>query len=86
MAKTSGNNLVGALRALTEDTSARSETARLRDVFDEIEAALNAGVRREAVLATLHENGFTMTFTGFKSALQRIRKERTVAVDSSKAG
>lgn len=83
MAKTSGNNLVGALRALTEDTSARSETARLRDVFDEIEAALNAGVRREAVLATLHESGFTMSFTGFKSALQRIRKERVEA--SSKA-
>lgn len=84
MAKTSDNNLVGALRALTEDTGARSETARLRDVFDEIETALNAGVRRETVLATLHENGFQMTFSGFKSALQRIRRERTEA--SSKAG
>ncbi|WP_230182707.1 hypothetical protein [Aquabacterium sp. CECT 9606] len=86
MAKTStsGASLASALRALAEDSGARSETARLRDVFADIEAALSAGVRREAVLATLHENGFTMTFTGFKSALQRIRKERTEA--SSKAG
>jgi hypothetical protein len=69
--------LVEALRGLKQDTSARSETARLRDIFDEVEAALKAGVRREAVLATLHEQGFTMTLLGFKTALQRIRKERT---------
>ncbi|KAF1003912.1 MAG: hypothetical protein GAK28_04375 [Luteibacter sp.] len=70
------SELTGALRALTEDATARSDTARLRDVMDEVEAALKAGVRREAVLAKLHENGFTMTLASFKSALQRIRKER----------
>lgn len=69
--------LVEALRGLKQDTSARSETARLRDIFDEVEATLKAGVRRERVLDTLRANGFTLTLLGFKTALQRIRKERT---------
>jgi hypothetical protein len=65
------------LRALVNDTSSRSETARLRDIFDHVEATLQKGVRREAVLEHLKKNlGFTMTMTSFKSALQRIRKER----------
>ena len=70
-------NEVGlALRSLTKDESTRSETARLRDIFDDVEATLRSGVRREVVLATLHEKGFSMTIASFKSALQRIRKER----------
>ena len=48
----------------------------IHNVFDEIEATLGRGVRREAVLATLHQQGFTMTMASFKSALQRIRRER----------
>lgn len=65
-----------ALRSLAMEDSSRSETARLRDVFDDVEAALGRGVRREAVLTLLQEKGFTMTMASFKSALQRIRKER----------
>lgn len=69
-------NVAASLRSLVNDASARSETARLRDIFDEVEKALQSGVKREAVLAALHEQGFTMTLASFKSALQRIRKER----------
>lgn len=64
------------LRALATDDKRRSETARLRDVFDDVEATLNAGVTQDDVLAELHALGFTMTKASFKSALQRIRKER----------
>ena len=64
------------LRALATDDKRRSETARLRDVFDDVEATLNAGVTQADVLAELHALGFTMTMASFKSALQRIRKER----------
>lgn len=64
------------LRALATDDKRRSETARLRDVFDDVEATLNAGVTQTDVLAELHALGFTMTMASFKSALQRIRKER----------
>ncbi|MBK3786100.1 hypothetical protein G3A43_38440 [Paraburkholderia aspalathi] len=54
----------------------RSETARLNDVFDEVETALRAGVRRAAVLDALHRQGFRMTLYSFESALARLRKRR----------
>lgn len=72
-------SITSVLRALATDEKARPETARLRDVFDDVETALRSGVRREAVLAALHEQGFKMTMASFKSALERIRKERTKA-------
>jgi hypothetical protein len=72
---TSKRPLAEALRELA-DNAPRSETERLREIFDDVEAALAAGATREAVHATLQQNGFTFTFTSFKSALQRIRKER----------
>ncbi|WP_197717926.1 hypothetical protein [Cupriavidus taiwanensis] len=68
--------MAGALRALATDSKGRSETARLRDVFEEIEAALSAGVRRQAVLDALNAQGFRMTLKGFESAMYRIRRQR----------
>jgi hypothetical protein len=72
-------SITSVLRALASDEKTRPETARLRDVFDDVEAALQSGVRREAVLAALHEQGFKMTMASFKSALERIRKQRAKA-------
>lgn len=69
-------SIADALRALATDDSARSETARLRDIIDDIEATLSAGVSRAAVLKTLHDQGFTMTAKSFESALYRIRKQQ----------
>lgn len=70
------NDVGEALRSLVRDDSARSETARLRDIFPDVEIALGKGVRLASILDTLHEKGFTMTMASFKSALQRIRKEK----------
>lgn len=72
-------NLVDALRALPSKDTSRPETARLREIFDDVEAAIGAGVRRAVLLATLHEQGFTMTAKTFESALYRIRRERISA-------
>lgn len=69
------NSVAEALRALAGSES-RSETSRLREVFDEVETALSAGVSRTAILETLHEQGFTMTAKSFESALYRLRKQR----------
>ena len=77
------SQLVTALRALRNDATARSDTARLRDIFDEVEAALRSGVRQEALLGALNQNGFQMKTAGFKSALQRIRKERNAQSGAS---
>lgn len=70
-----GNSVAEVLRALATSDKARSETARLRDVVGEVEAALSAGVSRAAVLAALHGQGFTMTAKSFESALYRLRKK-----------
>lgn len=70
------DEVVARLRALATDDKRRSETARLREIFDEVEATLNAGTTQADVLTELHASGFTMTMASFKSALQRIRKER----------
>jgi len=68
--------LTESLKALA-CSRARSETARLRDILDEIETALSAGVSRDAVFNTLREQGFRMTFKSFESALYRIRKKQS---------
>ncbi|CAH2813089.1 MAG: hypothetical protein CBARDMAM_7403 [uncultured Caballeronia sp.] len=73
MTKTS---VADVLRELAKGDKSRLETARLRDVIDEVEAALAAGVSRSAVLEALHGQGFTMTLKSFESALYRIRKQR----------
>lgn len=70
------DDLVTALRKLADDAQSKTETARLRAIFDDVESALQSGVKREAMLTVLHSKGFTMTMASFKSALQRIRKER----------
>lgn len=70
------NSAADVLRALAQGDATRSETARLRDVFGEVEGALAAGVSRAAILEALHGQGFTMTPKAFESALYRIRKAR----------
>lgn len=63
-------------RNLAVGSANRPEAARLRDIFDEVEVALKARVPQVDVLAELHNLGFKMNIGAFKSALQRIRKER----------
>ena len=79
------DDAVARLRALATDDKRRSETARLREIFDEVEATLNAGATQADVLAELHASGFTMTMASFKSALQRIRKARTAPITRSRS-
>jgi len=65
------------LNDLAVATDGRSESARLGDVISEVEAALRAGVKRQIVLETLHQNyGFKMSMSGFEKALRRIRQKK----------
>lgn len=52
----------------------RSATSRIREVLDDIEEALRAGVRREDVHKVLVESGIELTFASFELALYRIRR------------
>jgi hypothetical protein len=52
--------------------------ARVRALFDHIDAALRRGATRQDVLDVLNNDALDMTMASFKSALQRIRAERKV--------
>jgi hypothetical protein len=67
---------IEALRALARDQAAKTKMARLRDIFDEIEATQNAGVPNRKIVETLNARGYDLTPKTFESALYRIRKER----------
>lgn len=65
-----------SLRALTSDDMNRSKAARLRDVIDDVEATLAAGVPRSLVVKELAAHGLDMTLATFETTLKRIRKKR----------
>lgn len=67
--------LSDSLRELAQ-ADTRPAAARLRDVLDDVEAALAAGVRRADIVQKLNDAGITITLRGFDSALYRARKMR----------
>lgn len=69
------NNISEKLKTLARGGN-RSATARLREIFDEIETALRSGVRRKDIHQALKESGFNISFSSFELAIYRIRKER----------
>jgi hypothetical protein len=75
------NKVSAALRELADEHRGipRSDTARLREVLDDVEDALSAGASHSAVLATLHNQGFTLTLSSFQSTLARLRRDRRTA-------
>ena len=70
------NALAQGLRALAADDSRRSKAARFRDVFDDVEVALAAGVPRSAVIEELTKHGLNMTLATFQTNLHRLRLKR----------
>lgn len=65
-----------ALQALAQGNEHRSVIARVRDVFEDIEAALAAGVSRKAIVDALAEQGLTLSLRSLDNALYAIRKQR----------
>lgn len=80
------------LRALACDDKKRSKAARLRDVIDDVEIALAAGVPRSLVVKELAAHGLEMTLATFETTLKRIRQKHakqsitTVKPDSQAQG
>lgn len=68
-------NISEKLEALAKGKN-RSDTAKLRGIFEQVEAALYAGALRADVYLALKESGFSFTFESFELAIYRIRKER----------
>lgn len=66
--------LKASLRELAASDN-RSQAKKLRDVFDDVEAALAAGASRETVHAELVKAGFTLSLRSFDQAMYRIRNK-----------
>ena len=64
------------LRVLSLDNKSRSKAARFRDVVNDIEAALAAGVTRSLVIKELAAHGLEMTLATFETNLRRIRQHK----------
>ena len=62
------------LRAIA-DGPKKTQTARLRDIFDDVQHALMRKTQSD-VLSILHEGGFKFTEAGFRYSLAKIRRER----------
>lgn len=65
-----------SLRALAKNDKQRSKSARLREVFVDVEAALTAGVPIALVVQELAAHDLEMTVGSFKNALRKMRKMR----------
>jgi len=70
------STIADRLRKLAADDQNKSKTARVREVIDEIEAALAAGVSRQKVLDALAADGLVMSMRTFDTILKRIRQSR----------
>ena len=68
--------IIQRLRALASDDKKRSKAARLRDVIDDVEATLAAGIPRATVIEELANNGLEMTLATFETTLKRLRQKR----------
>lgn len=68
--------LSAQLRGLASDDVNRSKAARLRDVLEDVDFAIKAGVPRSSILAVLSGYGLNMSYGVFDTTLTRIRKQR----------
>lgn len=69
--------LVEALRKGAKG-NARSKTARLRELIDEVEAAKSAGLSLKAIVSILSDRGLELTLGTFVNLRFRIKKEQAL--------
>ena len=71
----SKNELVEGLKKAARGNS-RSKTARLREIFDEIEAAKESGLSLKTIVAVLADRGLVFDLATFVNIRHRIKNER----------
>lgn len=70
------DEIVKVLQELARSAEARPISARLKDYIEEIDAAITAGVRPEAIEKALAGFGIKLSPTALRGALYRFRKKR----------
>lgn len=73
------------LRLLANNDLERSKSARLRDVYNDVELALAAGVSKEKILKQLAEDGLVFTLDAFNTTLYRIRAKQKCTTNKPKS-
>lgn len=76
-------DIKGRLKALAQNNGQRTKAAKLRELHDEVEAALSAGVSRNAVHQEL-ESYLGMSFQTFVGTLRRIRAKQAETTSEAK--
>lgn len=71
------DNLAKALSEIARG-SLRTKVARLREIFDEVEAARTAGASNKTIVDALKKHGLIFDVNNFKNARSRILKERAM--------
>jgi len=71
------DNLVKALHEAASG-SQRSKIARLREIFEEVEAAKAAGTSNKIIVSALEAHGLIFDVNNFKNTRSRILKERAM--------
>jgi hypothetical protein len=77
------DEIVKVLKELARSAEARPMSARLKDYIEDIDAAIAAGVRPEAIEKALADFGIELSPTGLRGALYRFRKKRRAQAESA---
>lgn len=64
------------LQLLASDDRNRTKIARFRDVIDDIEVTLAAGVPHSLVVKELAKHGLEMSAESFRTTLKRVRQQK----------
>lgn len=76
------NEIIEVLQELARSAAARPVAARLNDYIEEIDAAITAGVRPEAIEKALADFGIVLSPTALRGALYRFRRKRKTKGES----
>lgn len=74
----SKKELIEGLKKAAQGNS-RTKTARLREIFDEVEAAKDSGLSLKTIVAVLADRGLVFDLATFVNVRQRIKKERAAS-------
>jgi len=71
------------LKELAESDPSRSAAARLRDIIDDVDAAIASGVKISVIRKTLSESGLNFTEASFIGTRARIKKNKGAAMKAA---
>lgn len=72
----SEEKIIEAFTQLHQRSAARSKTARLRELFDEIEALRSRGFPHSIIVDEMQKNGLKFNVKTFEATFYRIKRER----------